>query len=121
MAHSGTIVYMRTVPGQPKMRALTAPLPCMKQDGTWEDIPIDYMSDGSSVPWLFQGIFPRHEHPIAFFRHDWRCDHAKNAAERKFADDEFEIDVGTTSSWVIKKIGYAGVRIGACFGIGNNF
>lgn len=118
MTHSGTIVYMRTVPGKPLHRALTVPLPVQKQDGTMGLIPAGFESDGSSVPWIFQGLFPRHRHPIAFFRHDWRCRQAKTPAERLFADKEFKNDVRRTSWAITAWIGYAGVRIGARLGVG---
>jgi len=114
--NTGTIIYMRNVPGKPINRALTAPLACGD-----EEIPIGFEWDGSSVPFLFQGFFPRHRHPIASCRHDWRCKNAKNKEDRAFADKEFQKDVGTTSWWITKKAGYYGVRIGAFFGIGNNF
>lgn len=114
-------IYMRSVPGKPDHRALTKALTCDKQDGSFGVVPIGFEWDGSSVPFLFQGIFPRHKHPIASCRHDWRCRNAKNAAERKWADGQFEKDVGTTSWWITKKVGYVGVRIGAFLGIGNNF
>ena len=118
MAASGIIVYMRTVPGNPLHRALTWPLSCQKIDGTWEDIPVDFESDGSSVPWVFQGFFPRHRHPIAFFRHDWRCRQAKTPEERLFADKEFKKDVRKTSWWITTQAGYIGVRSGAMLGVG---
>lgn len=44
-----------------------------------------------------------------------------NAEQRKWADEEFRKDVGETSWWITKQIGYLGVRIGAMFGIGSNF
>lgn len=115
------IIHMRNVPGTPDNRALDKPLPLLLQDGTTGEVPVDFEWDGSSVPWAFQGLFPRHNHPIASCRHDYRCKHAKNPAERKFADKEFEKDVGTTSWWITKKVGYIGVRIGAFLGIGSNF
>ena len=120
---TGTTIHMRNVPEKPKepnLRALTGPLPYLKFDGDWDVIPVDFEWDGSSVPWFLQGIFPRHRHPIASCRHDWRCGHAKNKAERKFADEEFQIDVGKTSWLVTKKLGYWGVRLGAIFGAGKN-
>lgn len=116
-----TIIHMRNVPGKPKIRALDAPLPCMNFDGTPGEVPIDFHWDGSSVPWLFRGLFPRHRHPVASGRHDWRCLNAKNAAERLFADKRFQIDVGKTSWWVTKKFGYWGARLGAFFGMGSDF
>jgi hypothetical protein len=121
MAHSGTIIHMRNVPGNGKLRALDIPLPIKKMDGSMGLVPADFEWDGSSVPWIFQGFFPRHNHPIASCRHDWRCKNARTKAERLFADKEFEKDVGTTSWWITKKFGYAGVRIGAYLGIGNRF
>jgi len=121
MASSGIIVYMCTVPGKPLHRRLIKPLPLIKQDGTWDFIPIGFESDGSSTPFLLQGIFPRHQHPIAFFRHDWRCRNAKNKKERAWADKEFKKDVAKTSWKITALIGYAGVRIGAFFGVGSNF
>ena len=119
MAHSGTILYMRTVPGKAHNRQLTCPLKYVKFGGDVGLIPAGFEWDGSSVPWLFQRIFPRHRHPIASCRHDWRRRHAKTPEERLFADKEFERDIGTTSWWITKKFGYIGVRIGACLGIGN--
>jgi len=116
-----TIIYMRSVPGKPDHRALTQPLSCGNPDGSAGLVPVNFEWDGSSVPWIFQGFFPRHKHPIASCRHDWRCLHARNPAERKWADKEFEADVGRTSWWVTKKLGYAGVRIGALLGIGCNY
>lgn len=121
MAHSGTIIFMRNVPGKPQNRALTAPLICKNMDGTIGHIPAGFEWDGSSVPFIFRGLFPRHDHPIASCRHDWRCGYAKNPEERAWADKEFEKDVGTTSWWITKKIGYIGVRIGAFFGVGTNY
>lgn len=84
-------------------------------------VPVDFESDGSSVPEVFRGLFPRHRHPVAFFRHDYRCSLAKNFAQRKWADQQFEADVGSTSWWITKKIGYLGVRFGALLGVGNRF
>lgn len=123
MTHSGTIIYMRNVPGKGNqhLRALTASLACKAMDGSWEVIPAGFQWDGSSVPWVFQGFFPRHRHPIASCRHDWRCGRAKNAAERKFADDEFKRDVGRTSWWITKQVMHLGVRVGAALGIGSNY
>jgi hypothetical protein len=90
-------------------------------DGTWGEVPQDFKWDGNSVPLIFQGLYPKHNHPIASCRHDWRCKHAKNAEERKFADKQFEIDTGKTSWGITKKVGYMGVRIGAFFGVGSTY
>lgn len=118
---SEDIIYMRTVLERPNNRVLTRPLYCKNFDGTMGIIPVGFEWDGSSVPWVFQGFFPRHRHPIASCRHDWRCRNAKNAAERKFADEQFKLDVGETSWWITAQVGYIGVRTGAFLGIGNNF
>jgi len=121
---TGTLIHMRNVPEKPKepnLRALTAPLPYLKFDGTTGEIEFDFEWDGSSVPYIFQGIFPRHRHPVASCRHDKRCGEAKTRAERAWADKEFEKDVGTTSWWATKKLGYYGVRIGAFFSIGSTY
>jgi len=115
------LIHMRNVPGTDDKRALDVALPLVNMDGTWSEVPVDFIWDGSSTPILFQGIFPKHNHPIASCRHDWRCRHAKNDAERAFADKEFEKDIGTTGWWITKKIGYVGVRIGAFFGMGCNY
>ena len=116
-----TIIWMRNVEGKPKMRALTAPLYCIMGDGSESCIPFDFEWDGSSVPVIFQGIFPRHRHPVSSCKHDWRSSHAKNKKDRAFADKEFRKDVRKTSWWITAAIGYAGVRIGALFGVGSNF
>lgn len=121
MAHSGTIIYMRTVPGKPLHRALTKPLYAKNFDGSDGFVPEDFEWDGSSVPWIFQGLFPRHNHPIASCRHDWRCRNAKSAEERRWADELFRDDVGTTSWWITKQFGYLGVRIGAMLGVGVHY
>ena len=121
MAHSGLVIFMQTVPGKPKHRKLFQRLPCENQDGTAGFVPAGFEWDGSSVPAIFQGLFPRHRHPIASCRHDWRCRNARNMTERKWADQQFKDDVGTTSWWLTKQVGYLGVRIGAFFGVGNRF
>lgn len=120
MAHSGTLIFMRNVPESinPHLRKLIYPLPCLNADGTAGEIPVNFEWDGSSVPWVFQRIFPRHRHPVASCRHDWRCRHARTKAERLFADQEFRRDVGRTSWWVTALVGYIGVRVGAYLGIG---
>ncbi len=118
MSHSETIIHMRNVPGKPDYRALDSDLICQNLDGSVGVVPAGFEWDGSSVPVIFQGVFPRHKHPIASCRHDWRCRNAKNAVERKWADERFREDVGTTSWWITKQIGFIGVRAGALLGIG---
>jgi len=117
MSHSGQLIFMKNVPGEPEMRELTHFLP-YKTNAAGETgvIPAGYKWDGSSVPWLFTRIFPRHRHPIASCRHDWRCEQAKTPEERKWADEEFYRDVRKTSWWITAAIGYSGVRIGAKWG-----
>ena len=116
-----TLIYMRNVPGQPKMRALTRALPCVMPNGAIDMIPINFTWDGSSVFFIIQGFFPRHRHPIASCKHDYRCGKAKNKKERLFADKQFKIDVRTTSWKITAWSGYMGVRVGAFFGVGSNF
>ncbi|RLB94627.1 MAG: hypothetical protein DRH26_00735 [Deltaproteobacteria bacterium] len=114
-------IFMKNVEGQPKMRELTSPLSCGTQNGNIESIPVGFTWDGSSVPWLFQGLFPRHRHPIASCRHDFRCGRAKNKADRKFADEQFKQDVTVTSWKITASVAYVGVRVGSFLGIGSNF
>lgn len=121
MAHTGTLIHMRNSPGRPLNRVLDRGLPVLGFNGEWTCIPPGFEWDGSSVPTVLQGIFPRHRHPIASCRHDWRCKNARNAAERKWADEQFRDDVGTTSWWITKQVGYLGVRIGAFFGVGVHY
>lgn len=103
----------------PDLRQLLEPIPC----GTSE-VPVGFISDGASSGVMrYAGVFafPKHKHPIAFFRHDCRCAVAKNKAERKFADAQFKKDVGKTGTkWEALK-GHMGVRLGAIFGVGSNF
>ena len=108
-------LYCRTVPNQPNHRQLTKPLPC--GDGF---IPVGFIWNGSSSG-ILRGVFPKWRHPIASCRHDWRCGLAKNDDDRKFADKEFKKDVAKTSWKATALIGYAGVRIGAFFGIGSDY
>lgn len=121
MAHSGTLIFMRNDPSDPDLRALTAPLSCLMPDGSVDEIPIGFLWNGNSVPFIFQPLFPRHNHPIASCRHDYRCGKARNTAERLFADKEFKKDVGTTGWWITAEVGYVGVRAGALLGIGSSF
>lgn len=121
MAHSGTVIHMRNVPANGDgWRALDRSLPYRRMDGSWGLIPPDFCWDGNSSG-LLSPLFPKWNHPIASCRHDWRCKTAKTPEERLFADKEFEKDVGTTSWWLTKKIGYLGVRAGALLGIGVNY
>ena len=116
-----TKIYMSNVEGKPNHRALTEPLVCEHWDGSIKYIPEGFEWDGSSVPVVFQGLFPRFRHPVSSCRHDFRCRNAKNKTERKWADQQFEKDVGKTSWYLTKKMGYLGVRVGALLGIGNRF
>lgn len=113
-------LYMRTILERPQNRVLTLCHYCPGRNNTQDMIPNGFEWDGASSG-VFALIFPRHNHPIATCRHDWRCSRAKNAQERKWADEQFERDVGETSWWITKKIGYLGVRIGALFGVGVNY
>ena len=115
------IIYMQTVENKANWRELSEPLPLKNVYGMQEYIPPGFQWNGSSVPIGFNAVFPRHRHPIASCRPDWRCAHARCAAERAYADRQFEKDVGKSSWWITKKLGYAGVRIGAFFGVGSNF
>lgn len=121
MSQPKTIIHMRNVPGTDDKRALDKPLPLLMPDGTWSEVPVDFIWDGASVPLMFQWLYPRHNHPIASCRHDYRCKKARDDAERAFADKQFEIDTGKTSWWITKKVGYVGVRIGAFLGIGSDY
>lgn len=112
------VIYMHTALERPVNRVLTFRHHCPGMNGEQDIIPAGFEWDGSSVPTIFQGIFPRHRHPIASCRHDWRCRKARNAKERKWADERFREDVGETSWWITKQIGYIGVRVGAMFGVG---
>ena len=120
MIRNDDILYMRTVLPRPLNRVLTMPHYCPGIDGGQDIIPAGFEWDGASSGLLAPG-FPRHNHPIASCRHDWRCSNARNAAERKWADEQFREDVGETSWWVTKQVGYIGVRIGAMFGVGGNY
>lgn len=113
--HDGEI-HMRSVEGKPLHRALDHPLSCGESE-----CEIGFEWDGSSVPWLFRGLFPRYRHPKASCRHDKRCGLTRDKKERKFADQCFKEDVGKTSWVVTMYIGYFGARIGAFFGIGSNY
>lgn len=120
MIRNDDILYMRTVLPRPLNRVLTMPHYCPGIDGGQDIIPAGFEWDGASSG-LLAPVFPRHNHPIASCRHDWRCGNARNAAERKWADEQFREDVGETSWWITKQVGYLGVRIGALFGVGVNY
>ena len=118
MTSPGQVIYMRNVPGEPDLRVLTEPLQCLMGNGLTEYIPTGFIWNGNSV-----GPFKpfRHIHPIASCKHDYRCRKAKNAADRLWADQMYEVDIGTTSWWITKKISYLLVRTGALLGVGSNF
>jgi hypothetical protein len=112
-------IHCKTVVGETDVRELTEPLPC--GDGF---IPKGYRWDGASVGILrYAGFlaFPRWKHPIASCRHDWRCEKATTRAERHKADKLFMSDIADMSSRWEKFKGYAGVTVGAWFGIGTNY
>lgn len=119
--HTGTIIYMRNVPGYPDLRALTAPLYCKNMDGSDGFVPFDFVWNGNSTPLGFRWLIPKQDHPIASCRHDWRCSQAKNTAERLFADQQYKEDISTTAGWLMTQLGYAGVRVGAYLGVGTDF
>ncbi len=121
MIRDDDVVYMRTVLERPLNRVLIIPHYCPGMNGTQDIIPAEFEWDGASVPYLLQFIIQRHRHPVASCRHDWRCRNAKNAAERKWADEQYKLDVGSTSWKVTAVAGYIGVRIGAAFGVGCNY
>ena len=124
-----------SIKGKPDWRRLIEPLPC--GNGFVEQ---GHESDGATVMFMrsipFLG-FPKHKHPIASRRHDRRCEIAawfKAIAKqfprfskerkfymqrykvlRKFADDEFYIDVGKGGTKWEQRKGYIGVRAGAFF------
>ena len=114
------ILYMRTILERPQNRVLTQPHYCPGFGGTQDVIPVGFEWDGASSG-LLAPIFPQWNHPIASCRHDWRCRNAENEKVRKWADEQFELDVGETSWWITKKLGYFGVRVGALFGVGVNY
>jgi len=120
MAHSGTIIYMRNVPGFPKLLALTKPLACEMWDGSIHYIQPPFSWNGNSSG-IFTPVFPKWNHPIASCKHDYRCGLAKNAQERTWSDSEFKKDVRTTGWWITAELGYIGVRTGALLGIGSSF
>ena len=109
------IIHMRNVADKPLWRALDEPLLIIDQFGAKSFIPRDYEWNGSSVPRIFQGLFPRQRHPVASCRHDWRCGKARTKEDRAFADRKFKEDVGKTSWKITSSLMYAGVRIGAFF------
>jgi len=119
--HTGTLIFMRNVPGHPDLRALTAPLYCKNFDGSDGFVPFDFVWNGNSTPFGLKWLIPKSDHPIASCRHDWRCGQAKNKEERAFADREYKKDISTTANWIETQLGYAGVRVGHYLGIGNDF
>lgn len=121
MIRDDDVVYMRTVLERPLNRVLTQPHYCPGKNGNQDIVPAEFEWDGSSVPALLQFIIQRHRHPVASCRHDWRCRNAKNPEERKWADEQYRKDVGSTSWKITALAGYVGVRIGATFGVGVHY
>lgn len=109
-------INMRSVPGALDILELTRPLPCGEGE-----VPVGFQWNGASVGILRKVLFlgfPKWKHPIASCRHDWRCEHAETAAQRKFADQRFYADVGIGGTRWEQIKGYLGVRVGAWLGIG---
>lgn len=112
-------IYMKSVKGDLGWRELTKPLLC--GDG-YIDPPFRWNGASSGIfQYLLIFNFPKWKHPIASCRHDFRCSIAKNKEERKLADELFRKDVGIGGTKWEQVKGYAGVRIGAFFGIGVNY
>lgn len=120
---TGTVIHMRNIPAKADgWRALDHPLECPMWPG-WEgaeEVPQDFEWNGHSSG-ILSPMWPKWNHPISSCRHDWRCQNAKNAKQRKWADEQFRVDVGTTSWWITKQVGYLGVRAGAMLGIGSSY
>lgn len=112
-------IYMRSVPGKLDVMELTRPLPC--GNGL---IPVGYRSNGASSG-IFRKVlflnFPKWKHPVASFKHDFRCERATSAEDRKFADQRYCIDVGKGGTKWEQVKGFVGVRIGAMFGVGSDY
>lgn len=112
-------IYMCSVPGKPDYRELTKPLPC--GDG---EIPVGYQWNGASSG-IFRKVlilnFPKWKHPISSCRHDFRCERATSAEDRKFADERFKVDVGKGGTRWEQIKGFFGVRVGALFGVGSDY
>ena len=108
---------MRNITGKPDHMALDAPL---LRNGDGDDVPVDFEWDGASVPRFMRWIFPKWRHPKASCGHDFDCKNAKDREERKIADQRFK-RVTKRTSRIEADIGYAGVRVGAFFGIGSNY
>jgi hypothetical protein len=110
-------IILRTVENKVDYREVVGGF---SRNGDGPDIPADFLTDGASVPWFLRWLFPKWKHPKAVTGHDYDCLLAKSQRERKIADERFR-------RWVRKsnerdsKVGYAGVRVGARFGIGNRF
>jgi hypothetical protein len=119
MSHSGTIIHMRNIPECPACLALDAPLPCEMWPGYEgpQEIEKDFRWNGNSSS-IMAPIFPQWNHPIASCRHDFRCEKATTPEQRKWSDQRFRDDVGSTSWWITKHLGYIGVRFGAMIGVG---
>ena len=112
-------IYMRSVPGELDVLELTKPLPC----GNSMIYP-GYRWNGASSGIMRKVVllnFPKWKHPIATCRHDFRCENAKNAEQRAFADKRFRIDVGKGGTKWEQVKGFIGVRIGAMFGVGSSY
>lgn len=112
-----TKIYLENVEGKPDHRMLSSEL---DRGGDGVNVPIGFVWDGSSVPGFLRGIFPKWRHPVASCGHDFDCHNAKNKYERKLADKRFRRYVARTGK-LESIIGYAGVRIGAFFGIGARY
>jgi len=119
--HPGQEIFMSNVLGDRKLRRLISPLECLMPDGTTEVIPVNFIWDGNSTPWFLLPFFPRHEYPAESCKHDYRCGKARNAAERKWADQRLREEVGASSNKLTKTGVYTIVRIGAYLGRGSNF
>jgi len=86
-----------------------------------EVVSAGFRWDGASAPRPLWFVIAPWKNPKASLWHDFKCGQAKNNAERKQADKEFKELVGSEESYIEKTLGYAGVRIGALLGVGNNF
>lgn len=123
-------IVLETVPGEPKRRRVFVEHPCKMFDGSTKMIPTTFITDGSSTPFGFKWLIARHDHPIDSTEHDFGCAEAENDEERKWYDYKFSKGIKNTKAptkkacaWlkVQSVAGCIGVRIGAFFGIGNNF
>lgn len=114
-------IHCAQIVGEPDYLILTQDFHCLG-----DIIRAGFRWNGASSPSIpiFRFIAPKfYKNIVASCWHDFRCGEAASKQERKVADEGYYLlkKYAECDNSVKCQLSYVGVRVGAIFGVGNNF